>query len=65
MPTARHRVQTPFNLFHPIPKRPMWQTLPPEVQTRLLDLLSQLLRDPSVPPRRLFVVATPISASWA
>jgi len=52
MPSARHRLSTQCNLFHPTPKRPIWQNLPPEVQTRVLELLSQLLRGPSVPPRR-------------
>lgn len=59
MPSVRHRFPTQFNLFHPTPKRPTWQNLPPEVQTRVLELLSQLLRDPSVPPcRREQIAAT-------
>ena len=33
-----------LNLFHPRPRIPRWQVLPPKVQRRVTRLLSQILQ---------------------
>jgi len=32
-------------LFHPVPSRPSFQTLPPEIQANTIRLLARLLRE--------------------
>ncbi len=45
MPRARgrFRVSQP-TLFHPLPPRPQFQRLPPDIQNRTIRLLARLLR---------------------
>ena len=45
MPRAsrRFRVSQP-TLFHPLPPRPQFQKLPPEIQEQTIRLLARLLR---------------------
>ena len=51
MPAFRIRGQQ-LNLFHPAPMRPQWGKLPPEVRSRVVELLVQLMQAPSPAGRR-------------
>lgn len=37
-----------LDLFHPTPTRPHWRSLPPDVRSRVLELLVQLIQEPSL-----------------
>jgi hypothetical protein len=53
MPTIQRRIPCEqLDLFQSPPTRPRWRNLPPEVQSRVLELLTHLLREPNEPPRR-------------
>lgn len=46
MPTVHHRSRNEqLDLFQPPLTRPLWRNLPPEVRDRVLELLTQLLRE--------------------
>jgi len=46
MPTIQRRIPCEqLDLFQSPPTRPRWRNLPPEVQSRVLELLTHLLRD--------------------
>jgi hypothetical protein len=48
MPMPKSRTPGPqLDLFHPIPTRPQWRNLPPEVRSRVSELLVQLMQAPS------------------
>ena len=41
----RRRQAEPWDLFHPAPRRPLWEELPPPVQRRTVELLARLLHE--------------------
>jgi hypothetical protein len=45
MKTRPRPQQTQGDLFEPPPTRPVWRSLPPEMQGRIQELLIQLLRE--------------------
>jgi hypothetical protein len=45
MNTPHRPLLTQCDLFQPPPTRPLWRNLPPEVRSRVMKLLIQLLRE--------------------
>lgn len=45
MSTPHRPLLTQCDLFEPPPTRPRWQSLPPEMRSRVMKLLIQLLRE--------------------
>jgi hypothetical protein len=45
MNTPHRPLFTQRDLFQSRPTRPLWRSLPPEVRSRVMDLLIQLLRE--------------------
>lgn len=57
MPTPRLQREQ-LDLFQPAPTRPRWWNLPPDVQSRVLELLTQLMQShPPLPGRENVVAA--------